>query len=385
MKIYDVLILGGGASGLMCAANINKKFSVGIIESNEKVAKKLRISGGGKCNITNVSVEIDNFDGDKELLAYALKKFSKERLLNFLERNRVTLEIRKNRYYFCQKSAQEIIDVLKASLHSVDTFVNTQILSLKKEDELFILGTNKNDFYAKKVVVATGGKSYAQIGASDIGLAIAKSFDIQVKEFTPALVGLTVQKEQFWMRELSGVSCYVHIYVGDKILKEEMLFTHKGISGPAVLSASLYWQKGVLGINFLPNRDILKEIEGSKKLLSSLISLPKSVAKALLKALDIEDKEARKVTQEDRKKLVGIHNYTFAPAGNFGFSKAEVSRGGVLAEEIHKENMESKKVQGLYFIGEVVDVTGELGGYNFQWAFSSAYVCAKSLKLDIIN
>jgi len=379
MKIYDVLILGGGASGLMCASHLNKKLSIALVEGNEKVAKKLKISGGGKCNITNTTVSAENFDGERELVSYALKRYSKEKLLEFLHRSNVELELRKERYYFCKHSSEQIIELLKRTLEGVDFFLNTKILSLSKEEELFTLQTQNTTYKAKKVIVATGGKSYATLGASDIGLEIAKSFSIKVKEFTPALVGLTVQKEQFWMKELSGLSCYVEIKVADKLLCEEMLFAHKGISGPAVLSASLYWQKGAISINFLPNREITKELEGSKKLLSSLLGLPKRLAKELLNAVGVEDKECKKVTKQEREKLKNLHNYSFSPAGNFGFVKAEASRGGVLAEELAKESMESKRVKGLYFIGEVVDVTGELGGYNFQWAFSSAYVCAKNI------
>jgi predicted Rossmann fold flavoprotein len=379
MKIYDILILGGGASGLMCATHLSKKLSIALVEGNEKLAKKLKISGGGKCNITNAAVSGANFDGDEALVNYALGRFSKEKLLSFLERNRVELELRKERYYFCKRSADEIIDVLKNGLKGLESFLSTKIVTLEKQDEIFRLTTSNATLYAKKVIVATGGKSYASIGASEIGLEIAKSFGIEVKEFTPALVGLTVQKEQFWMRRLSGLSSYVHIKVEGKLLKEEMLFTHKGISGPALLSASLYWKKGAISIDFLPKRDILKELEGSKKLLSSLMNLPKRLAKELLNAVDVEDKECKKVTMSDKEKLKNLHNYSFAPAGNFGFTKAEVSRGGVLASELQRESLESKKVKGLYFIGEVVDVTGELGGYNFQWAFSSAYVCAKNI------
>jgi len=381
MKIYDVLILGGGASGLMCATHLSKKLSIALVEGNDKVAKKLKISGGGKCNVTNASVAIKNFDGESEYLSYALKKFSKERLLNFLDRSRVVLELRKERYYFCKHSSDEIIEVLKRGLKGVDTYLGSQILKLSKKDDIFTLKTDNGEYHARNIVVATGGKSYRTLGASEIGLEIAKSFDIQVKEFTPALVGLTVQKEQFWMRELSGLSCYVKIKVGDRELNEEMLFAHKGISGPAVLSASLHWQKGLISIDFLPQRNILEDIQGSKKLISSEIGLAKRLSKELLNALDVEDKECKKLTQKDKEKLQAIHNYSFSPAGNFGFTKAEVSRGGVLTQELHKETLESKKVQGLYFIGEVVDVTGELGGYNFQWAFSSAYICAQSLKL----
>ncbi|MBT5935993.1 aminoacetone oxidase family FAD-binding enzyme [Sulfurimonas sp.] len=380
MKIYDAIILGAGASGLMCASNIGKKKSVAVIEVNDKVAKKLKVSGGGKCNITNTRVELDNFDGDKELLDYSLKRYSRDNLLEFLDRNRVELELRKGRYYFCQTSSDEIIDVLKNASKNSEIILNTKIIQVTKENEIFEVITDKDNYTAHNVIVATGGKSFQTLGASEIGLDIAKNFDIKVKEFTPALVGLTVQKEQFWMRELSGLSCYVNIRVEDRLLKEEMLFAHKGISGPAVLSASLYWKKGNISIDFLPEQNIVELQNGSKKLISSVIPLAKRLSKALLNAVGVEDKECRKLSKNDLEQLKKIHDYSFSPAGNFGFTKAEVSRGGVLCEEIDKKSLESKKVKGLYFIGEVVDITGELGGYNFQWAFSSAYVCAKAIK-----
>ena len=383
MKIYDIIILGAGASGLMCAANIGKKKSTLIIDANDKIAKKLKISGGGKCNITNVSVALDNFDGDQELLKKVFKKFSKNDLLQFLERNRVALELRKERYYFCQHSADDIIEVLAKAAKNADMVLGEKILSVHKEDETFHVLTDKQSYRAKQVVVATGGKSFANLGASEIGLDIAKSFAIEIKEFTPALVGLTVQKEQFWMRELSGLSAYVHIKVGERIAKEEMLFAHKGISGPAVLTASLYWQKGAISIDFLPNENITALATGSKKLVSSLIPLPKRLSKALLNAIDVPDIECKKLSKQELLKLKKIHEYSFSPAGNFGFTKAEVSRGGVLAKELDFDTLESKKVKGLYFIGEVADITGELGGYNFQWAFSSAYVCAKAIKSSV--
>ena len=380
MKKYDIIILGAGASGLMFAGNISAKKSVAMLDVNNKVAKKLKISGGGKCNITNVRVGVDNFDGDNTLLQSAFSKFSKEDLLNYLDRNRVPLELRKNRYYFCQNSAEEIIDVLKRNSKNTELFLNNKIISVSKQEDMFYVKTDKETLTANRVIVATGGKSFVTLGASEIGLDIAKSFGIEVEEFTPALVGLTVQKEQFWMRELSGLSCYVHIKVGEKTLKEEMLFAHKGISGPAVLSASLYWQKGKISIDFLPNNNISELASESKKLVSSVIPLAKRLSKALLKAIDVVDKECKKLTKEDKEKLKVLHNYSFSPAGNFGFTKAEVSRGGIMADALEAKTLESKKVKGLYFIGEVVDITGELGGYNFQWAFSSAYLCAKAMK-----
>ena len=385
MKIYDVLILGGGASSLMCASHIKSSLTIAIIDNNPKLAAKVKISGGGKCNITNVEVTSNNFDGEVKLVDNALKVYSKEDLLRFLARNDVSPVIRKNRYYFCKNSSDEIINALKKNSKHAEYLLNTSVQSVQKNNDLFEVHTSHGIVKSKKLVVATGGKSYTKLGASEIGLSIAKEFGLGVKEFTPALVGMTLQPAQFWMKELSGLSCYVTVKVEGKTLKEEMLFAHKGISGPAILSASLYWKKAKLSINFLPNDNIFKLISGSKKLLSSVIPLPKRLSKALLQAIDVQDVECKKITKEIKLKLEAIHEYEFAPAGNFGFTKAEVSRGGVLAEELDYSTLESKKVNDLYFIGEVVDVTGELGGYNFQWAFSSGFVCAQDINTQALR
>ncbi len=379
MKIYDVLILGGGASSLMCASYLKSSLEIAIIDSNPKLAQKLKVSGGGKCNITNVEVTCDNFDGDVSLIKSALEVFSRDDLLDFLQRNNIEAVLRKNRYYFCPNSSDEIINILKKQSSKAEVVLNTIVTSVKKTDDIFEVTTSKGVFRTKKLVIATGGKSFKTLGASDIGLSIAKSFEIKVKEFTPALVGMTLQPSQFWMKELSGLSCYVHIKVNEKLLKEEMLFAHKGISGPCILSASLYWKKGNISIDFLPNESIFALSKNSKKLLSSVIPLPKRLSKALLKAINVPDIECKKINSSIKKKLESIHNYEFAPAGNFGFTKAEVSRGGVLAQELNEKTLESQKVNNLYFIGEVVDITGELGGYNFQWAFSSGVLCSKAL------
>ncbi|WP_373069744.1 NAD(P)/FAD-dependent oxidoreductase [Sulfurimonas sp.] len=379
MKIRDVIILGAGASGLMCASYLDKNLDVAIVDVNDKVAKKLKISGGGKCNITNKYVDVKNFDGDAVLIKSVLKKFSRDDMLNFLKANQIELELRKNRYYFCKRSADDIINVLKKKSSFAKFYLNTKVIDVKKQDDVFEVITDKGSLKSYALVVATGGESFKNIGASDIGLKIAKNFDLEVKNFTPALAGLTVQKQEFWMKELSGLSCYVNIKVDDRVINEEMLFAHKGISGPAVLSASLYWRKGNIYIDFLPDKNIFDLIKGSKKLISSVIPLPKRLSKALLKALDVKDIECKKIDAISKEKLSLIHNYTFAPAGNFGFTKAEVSRGGVIANELDFQTFEAKKVKKLYFIGEVVDVTGELGGYNFQWAFGSGMICAKNI------
>lgn len=379
MKIYDVLILGGGASSLMCAGHLKSNLSIGIIDNNSKFATKLKISGGGKCNITSTEVTIDNFDGDSSFINYALDTFSKDDLLRYLDQNHLTPVIRKKRYYFCNDSSDEIISILTKNAHKAKAILTTEILEVKKVNGIFEIKTSKGVMKSKNLVIATGGKSFKTLGASEIGLSIAKSFNMKVKEFTPALVGITLQPDQAWMKELSGLSCYVHIKVNSKLLHEDILFAHKGISGPAVLSASLYWKKGNLSINFLPNDNIFKLSKNSKKQLSSIIPLPRRLAKALLKAINTEDVEYKKLTDGAKKNLEKIHAYDFAPAGNFGFTKAEVSRGGILCDELSYNTLESLKIKNLYCIGEVVDITGELGGYNFQWAFSSGVVCANEL------
>ena len=383
MKTYDILILGAGASGLMCGVHLDKSQNVAIVDTNEKCAKKLKISGGGKCNVTNKYVELKNFDGDETLIVNALEAFSKEDLLDFLKHNGIELELRKNRYYFCKTGSDAIINLFKSKLSHTKMLFNHEVLSLKKDKDLFTLQTSKGVLRAKKVIVATGGKSFKNLGASEIGLNIAKGFGMGVQEFLPALVGLTTQPQEAWMKELSGLSCFVHIKVGDRLIKEEMLFAHKGISGPAVLSASLYWKKGTLSIDFMPNKNIEDLACGSKKQMSTLMGLPKRLSKAILGAVEVRDVEYKKLDARQKNNLQKIHHYEFAPAGNFGFTKAEVSRGGVRASSLDALTLESKSVDDLYFIGEVVDVTGELGGYNFQWAFSSAIMCAKTINSSL--
>jgi predicted Rossmann fold flavoprotein len=378
MKKFDVLILGGGASGLMCAAwlNQNSSLHVGIIEVNSKLAQKLKISGGGKCNITNVDVSKEHFLGDGDFVDAVLKEFSKENLLNFLQKRGLKPVIRKNRYYFCPKSSDEIINILKKDALKTQMILNEKILSVK---DSFTIKTDKSTYQANNLVVATGGESYKSIGASDIGLKIAKYFNHEVKPFYPALVGLTLQPQQFWMKELSGISLHVRIKVAGKIIEEEMLFAHKGISGLAVLSASLYWHKGNIEIDFLPALHVRDLVKSNKKHISTALMLPKRFIKVFLNSIALEDKACNRLTHQEIEKLSTIHSYIFAPSGNFGFTKAEVSRGGVLTQNINSKSMQSKIEDGLYFIGEVLDITGELGGYNFQWAFSSGVACAKDL------
>ena len=383
--IYDTIILGAGASGLMCAASLPKKHKTLLIDTNEKIGTKIKISGGGRCNVTNSRVSERNYLGESSFVKGALERFSQSDLLEFIKQNGCVPKLEKGRFYFCPKSAQQLIDIF-AKLTKKHTFLlGTDVFGVEKKSDLFSVTTSKGSFRARSVVVATGGESFKNLGATKIALEIAQSFGIAYTPFRPALVGFTLQKEQFWFKALSGVSIDVKIELEQKTIRGSLLFAHKGITGPAVLNASLYWKKGLLKIDFLPNIDlgtILKD--GKKKYISSILPLPKRFSKAFLEHLGITDKECMRLTKNEIVTLTKeLHSYCFAPAGTFGFSKAEVSAGGIDTNEL-TQHFEAKKIKKLHFIGEAVDITGELGGYNFQWAFSSGKICADFVSLRTI-
>ncbi|TNF43212.1 MAG: aminoacetone oxidase family FAD-binding enzyme [Epsilonproteobacteria bacterium] len=370
-----IIIIGGGASALMLAALLPKN-SATIIEANTKLGAKILVSGGGKCNITNTRMGTQYFLGDQHFVQQPLKKFNEKALLRWLERQNLHPVLRKETQYFCQDSAKELLEIFLKESRKQKICLNEKVIEVTKRDEIFYVKTDKRTHTAKAVVVASGGLSFPKLGASSIGYEIAESFGHSMVKTAPALVGFTVQKEQFFFKELSGVSTDVKIHVGKNVCEGALLFAHKGMSGPAVLDASLYWEKGKIEIDFLPNFS-WKSIEGSKKQISTLLPMPKRVTKAFLLQLSLDDKPYHQLTVKERESLQTLSHYSFAPAGTFGYAKAEVTKGGVETSEVDSSTMMSKKEDGLYFIGEVLDVTGRLGGYNFQWAFSSAYSCAK--------
>lgn len=372
-----IIIIGGGASALMLAALLPKNTAT-ILEVNNKLGAKILVSGGGKCNITNTLMGAEYFLGDQDFVQHPLKKFNEKALLRWLERQNLHPVLKKETQYFCKDSAKELLDIFKKESKKQTICLNEEVLQVSKRDGIFYVKTTKQTLQAKAVVVASGGLSYPKLGASSIGYEIAESFGHTITKTAPALVGFTVQKEQFFFKELSGVSTDVKIHVGEHICEGALLFAHKGISGPAVLDASLYWEKGKMEIDFLPYFS-WKDAQRSKKQISSLLPMPKRVTKAFLLQFELEDKPYQQFTLKERERLHMLSHYSFAPAGTFGYSKAEVTKGGVATSEVESSTMMSKKEEGLYFTGEVLDVTGRLGGYNFQWAFSSAYSCAKSL------
>lgn len=363
---------------MFTAAHLKEKKIV-LIDANEHLGKKIAISGGGRCNITNEVVSADNYLGDKQFVKPILEAYDEVAVMNYFHQRGLQSVVEKNRQFFCKHSAKDLIDILLAEMRDVDVKRSQQIQSVK-HDGTFVIQTSQASFRASNVLVATGGPCLPKIGASDIGISIAEHFGHKSRAFEPVLVGLSLQKEQFWMKELSGISFKATVSVGKRSFTDQLLFAHKGISGPAVLSASLYWKKSSIIIDFIPGFKLKQLLKDKKKNISTQIPLPKRFVKAFLEVLDIEDKPVSKLTPQEQERLSLIKSYNFAPAGNFGLARAEATRGGILTDAIDGQTMQSTLQKGLYFAGEVVDVTGELGGYNFQWAFSSAHTVVRALR-----
>jgi len=375
---HEIIIIGGGASALMLASLLPSNVAT-IIESNAKLGAKILISGGGKCNITNADMREKYFLGNPYFISQCLNAFTQKSLLSWLEGQNLFPVLRKNTQYFCEHTSKELLDIFTRKSKKQKVFMEEQVVLVKKREGHFMVTTNKRTLTSKYVIVASGGLSFPKLGATSIGYDIAESFGHTIMKTAPALVGFTVQKEQFFFKELSGASCDVTIRINEHKCKGALLFAHKGLSGPAVLDASLYWEKGQIEIDFLPNFS-WDGIKGSKKQISSLLPLSKRITKTFLVQLELKDKPFSQITSKELDKLKMLNHYIFAPAGTFGYSKAEVTKGGVCTDEVDSKTMMSKKIEGLYFMGEVLDVTGRLGGYNFQWAFSSAYAVHKDIK-----
>ena len=378
MKIYKNIIIGGGASGLMVASNLKDKQNTLILEHNSKLGAKILISGGGRCNYTNKSIDTTNYLAKESFIKNILKAHSSYTIDRYFKIRGLKSTLKNENEYFCKDSSKELLDILLKEIKGVNIALNTTVLEAIKKDGLFEVKTNKRSYFTKNLIIASGGLSYPKIGASDIGYTIAKSFGHKVNKTNPALVGFTLQPSEAFFKELSGISVDVEIKVQNRLLFGSLLFAHRGISGPVVLNASLFWNKGQIEINFLPNFD-LSLIKNSRKNISTLLPLPKRAAKVFLKKFGIDDKKASLLTKEEYERLSILKRYKFAPAGTFGYSKAEVTKGGICLDEIDNKTFESKLNRNLYFIGEVLDVTGMLGGYNFHFAFASALSCAKYL------
>ena len=396
-KKYDVAVIGAGAAGMMCASVAGQRGkSVVLIDHATSLAEKIRISGGGRCNFTNIDAGPQNFlSQNPHFCKSALSRYTPQNFLDLMKRHRIAYHEKHKGQLFCDDSAEDIIGMLKAECNvgKVHWKMPCNVTAISKADQEFMIETNAGDVSAGSVVIATGGLSIPKIGATDFAYRIATQFGLKLVEPRPALVPLTFDALQWQpFAELSGIALPVEIVTGDKKaqgrFREDLLFTHRGLSGPAVLQISSYWQPGApLTIDLLPELDVAQAlIDGKsalKKNLNNILSqwLPSRLVDAWL-ALNGFKADARIADMTDKQlRALGasLNGWTITPNGSEGYRKAEVTLGGVDTRELSQQTMMASRVPGLHFIGESVDVTGWLGGYNFQWAWASGVAAGQAV------
>ena len=387
---HDAIILGGGAAGLFCAAVAGQRGRrVLVLEKAEAVGKKILISGGGRCNFTNLGAGPDNYlSANRHFAKSALARYTPRDFLDLVERYGIAWHEKTLGQLFCDGSAKQIVAMLLAECEKGDVEIRTgqEIARVGRDGDGFSVEANGETHRAPALVIATGGPSIPKMGATGFAYDLARQFGLKVVEPRPALVPLTLGGEDVLFRELSGVSAPVEAQAGKAKFREAALLTHKGLSGPAILQASSYWRHGeVLRIDFLPDAPrgwlIARKGHSPKASLTGVLRehLPERLADTLAGRLGLEgplqglsDKALQ--AAEDR-----LRGWQFHPNGTEGFAKAEVTAGGISTAELSSQTMEAKKVPGLFAIGEAVDVTGWLGGYNFQWAWASGHACGEAL------
>jgi predicted Rossmann fold flavoprotein len=394
---YDVVIIGAGAAGMMCAAVAGQRGkSVLIVDHATKLAEKIRISGGGRCNFTNMHASPNNFLSENpHFCKSALSRYSPQDFLTMVRRHKIAFHEKHKGQLFCDDSAEDIIRMLKAEcdLGKVAWRMPCKVLDVQSAGTGFVIHTEQDEIYARSVVIATGGLSIPKIGATDFSYKVARHFNLKMVEPRPGLVPLTFDAAS-WEAfvPLSGISLEVDIETGEKknkiVFREDLLFTHRGLSGPAVLQISSFWTAGqAIRVNLLPEVDVAQDLIDakltSKKNLANYLSayLPARLVDGLLAAHGFAGDLRMADMQDKRLKLLGdkINRWELVPSGSEGYKKAEVTRGGVDTKELSQQSMMATKVPGLYFIGEAVDVTGWLGGFNFQWAWASGFVAGQAI------
>ena len=387
---YDVIVIGAGAAGLMCSIEAGKrKRSVCLIEHTSKIAEKIRISGGGRCNFTNLYSSDRNFISKNiHFSKSAFGKYDQNDFVGLVSKHNIKYYEKKLGQLFCKKSAREIIEMLISECKDQDVKIKleTSVITISKEKDTYFLKTNKGNFLSKSLVVATGGLSIPKIGATDLGYRIAKQFNLNVTNLFPALVPLTFKNDTLeFCKNLAGISINASVAIDKISFEEGLVFTHRGVSGPSILQISSYWKEGKpITINLLPSVNLYeiltnKRLDSAKTNISNILSefLPKKLATAICDKLNI-NKKISETSNNDLHKLTNfVHNWSIVPDGTEGYKTAEVTIGGVNTNEISSSTMECKKHPGLFFIGEVLDVTGHLGGHNFQWAWSSGFVAGQ--------
>ncbi|MTI09825.1 BaiN/RdsA family NAD(P)/FAD-dependent oxidoreductase [Curvivirga aplysinae] len=388
MQIFDVIIIGGGAAGLFCAIHAGQRGrKVLVVDHSKKMAEKIRISGGGRCNFTNIHASPNDFlSNNPRFCVSALKRYTQHDFIDLVKRHGIKFHEKTLGQLFCDDSAKDIINMLLKECKDVGVTLRTEtsINQITKTNNGFALESTMGPMECESLVVACGGKSIPKIGATGFGYEVAAQFGHTILETRAGLVPLTFTDQLLdHMKSLSGLSVDAIVKYGKTTFREGMLFTHRGISGPSILQISSYWKEGdPIAINMAPDHNIQEELATArdkhpKQKLSTVLAnfIPKRIAEKIT-----SDVGADRTMAELGKKTVNqaaamINNWQVKPSGTEGYRTAEVTLGGVDTKEISSKTFESNKTEGLYFIGEVMDVTGHLGGFNFQWAWSSGY-CA---------
>ena len=389
---YDALVLGGGAAGLMCAIEAGKRGRrVAVLEHAERLGKKILISGGGRCNFTNLHCSAENFvSSNPHFAKSALARYTPADFIALVEKHHIPYHEKTLGQLFCDRSAQDILNMLEKECREsgAQLFAKTEIQDITRADE-FVATAGENEFRAPALVVATGGLSIPKMGATAFGYELARQFGLAIRETRPALVPLVFSAEDSRRyTDLAGVSAEVIAACDSQRFREKMLVTHRGLSGPAILQISSYWKKAEsIVIDLAPGQEVTAGLldATARRDISSLRTalrgfIPNRLADRWLEIHGPQGQPLNKLTNASLKELERkIHEWAVVPAGTEGYEKAEVTAGGVDTDELSAKTMESRRVRGLFFIGEVVDVTGHLGGFNFQWAWASGASAGRAL------
>jgi predicted Rossmann fold flavoprotein len=387
LRDFDVIVLGGGAAGLMCAIEAGKRGRrVAVLERADRIGKKMLISGGGRCNFTNLYCRPENFiSANPHFCKSALARYTPADFIALVQKHGIAYHEKKLGQLFCDGSAREIVAMLEsecADAH-VSIFANTKITEVRRSDE-FQVNAGEEVFRAVTLVVATGGLSIPKMGATSFGYELAGQFGLKIQPCRPALVPLlwNIEDRQKYS-DLAGVATEVVASTDSQRFHEALLFTHRGISGPAILQASSYWRMShPITVDLAPDSDPFSSIRASAsgRDMVAIRAALRTVLPSRFGDRWLELHKPERLTNTALDELTSqLHRWAIVPAGSEGYGKAEVTAGGIDTDELSAKTMESRKTPGLYFIGEVVDVTGHLGGFNFQWAWASGYAAGQSM------
>ncbi|MDC0566147.1 NAD(P)/FAD-dependent oxidoreductase [Candidatus Pelagibacter sp.] len=387
---YDVIIVGAGAAGMMSAIEAGKRGrKVLLVDHYKKIGEKIRISGGGRCNFTNINTNPNKFlSQNPKFVRSALSQYTQNDFINLINKHEIKFYEKKLGQLFCDHSAQQIVEMLlkECELANVTVLKEFIIKSVEKDNDQYLVSTETEKYSSESLIVATGGLSVPKIGATSFGYEIAKKFDHNIIETLPALVPLTFNEKILEIcKELTGLSVEAIVSFNKVLFQEGMLFTHRGLSGPSILQISSYWKQGDnIKVNLSPKLNVYQLLEEKRKLnpkfdILNIVSeiLPKRLAQIICNENNVSGNISELSNKILKQLSENINSWLINPTGSEGYRTAEVTLGGVDTKELSSKTMMSNKHNNLFFIGEVMDVTGHLGGYNFQWAWSSGYVAGQ--------